>query len=122
MYTVSIDLCHVQTIIDYLKMDVEYSAWDSLEKVLKEQPVNRLLNRVKQFGIEIHTRGIQHKSNTTVSEYVRYLKVLQGLNDAGFYRWYSRINTFGIFTSHHNSNFNYTCCYEMVFINTKFLT
>ena len=99
--------------IDYLKIDVEYSEWLALDRILN----STVLSRVKQFGLEIHTREF-FKTPSTVENLVYYSEILRRLQAAGFYRWYWHYNKGGKFVSK-NSKRQLTCCYEMVFINVN---
>ncbi len=42
--------CDFQKVLDYLKMDIERSEWDSLPNMMDDG----ILNKVKQLGLEIH--------------------------------------------------------------------
>lgn len=99
--------------IDYLKIDVEYSEWSSLEAILN----STVLSKVKQFGLETHTREVTKKTSS-VADLVYYTGLLRRLQDAGFYRWYWHFNNFGKFVSK-NSQRQLTCCFEMVFLNVN---
>lgn len=98
-------------IIDYLKIDVEYSEWSALETILN----STVLSKVKQFGLETHTKDM-NKKPSSIEDLVYYTQLLLRLHDAGFYRWYWHYNHYGVFVSSH-SQLKLTCCYEMVFIN-----
>ena len=102
-----------QVMIDYLKIDVEYSEWLALDRILN----STVLSRVKQFGLETHTREI-FKKPSTVENLVYYSEILRRLQAAGFYRWYWHYNKSGKFVSK-NTNQQMTCCYEMVFLNVN---
>jgi len=109
-------------VIDYLKIDVEYAEWDSLETVLRDNPVNKVLSQVKQLGIEIHTIELNKGQYSTITDYMRYSRILQALQEAGFRRWYSHFNHWGKFQSPHRGPGGLlTCCYEMVYINVNYL-
>lgn len=99
--------------IDYLKIDVEYSEWSTLEHVLN----TTVLSRVKQFGLETHSRELQKKPSS-IEDLVYYSGILRRLQAAGFYRWYWHFNKYGVFVSK-NTQKQLTCCYEMVFINVN---
>lgn len=96
------------TIIDYLKIDVESSEWPSLVPMLEGDT----LSRVKQFGVEIHIGQF-----TVQTLYYQYM-LLKRLEDAGFRRWYFARNYYRVIKR--RTGFR-SCCYEMVYINTRFL-
>ena len=102
-----------QVMIDYLKIDIEYSEWSTLDRVLN----TTVLSRVKQFGLETHTREL-FKTPSTVENLIYYSEILRRLQAAGFYRWYWHYNKYGVFVSQ-NTKQQMTCCYEMVFINVN---
>lgn len=102
-----------EEMIDYLKIDVEYSEWTSLEAILN----STILSKVKQFGLETHTKEVTKKPSTT-EDFIYYAELLRRIQSAGFYRWYWHYNHFGVFISK-NSLQKLTCCYEMVFLNVN---
>ena len=99
-----------QTIIDYLKIDIEGYEWKSLESMLE---TDILKKQVKQLGIEIH---LMH--GVTNMRFYRRWKIMKQLEDIGFRRWYVHFNHFGAYSFYGAMR---TCCYEMVYINTAFL-
>lgn len=106
--TIIKSLNDTDTIIDYLKMDVEGSEWPSVTQMLSDG----ILSKVKQFGVEFHFGGIDVKG------LFRVYKMLNQLEDQGFQMWYYTPNLYGI---HKTKNGFRSCCYEMVYINTNFL-
>lgn len=89
-------------------MDIESSEWPSLGPMLADDT----LSRVKQFGVEIHMGGINVQSL-----YQKYM-LLKQLEDAGFRRWYFARNYYAL---QKTKNGFRSCCYEMVYINSRFL-
>ena len=118
-YQLCLSLCFVcnQVIIDYLKIDVDYDEWESLETMLADQT----LARVKQLGIEIHTSRYRTKMKPSRHyTFWNYWVILKQLEDLGFLRWRSHFNRWGFSWSRFLRSF-FTFCYEMVYINTNFL-
>ena len=102
----------IQKIIDYLKMDVEDAEWSAMEAMFKTDILEK---RVKQFGFEIHLVS----QNPLTDAFFRRWKIMKHLEEIGFRRWYWHFN--------HYMAFNYngrirSYCYEMVYINTRFMT
>jgi hypothetical protein len=107
----------LQTIIDYLKIDIEYFEWESLEAMLLEGS----LPRVKQLGVELHTReSLPGNPVTQVEDFLRYYNILIRLEQLGFAKFHVHFNPQGVYESKRTGNF-ITCCYEVVFINLNFL-
>lgn len=116
---------HTDTIIDYLKFDIEYNEWAVLENLLKEKS----FRNVKQIGFEIHTNEffqIQKKIkdvkfNSMKDDYLYMFHTLRKLEDHNFRQFNYRLNPFGEFTSP-VSHKKRSCCYELHFINMNFVT
>ena len=64
----------LQKTIDYLKMDIEYSEWESLETIIKDGS----LEKVKQLGIEIHKELGKKTLITDKQQYYRFYNILKG--------------------------------------------
>ena len=112
--------------IDYLKIDIEYSEWDSLEAIIKHDVIKRVtsgvLANIKQLGIELHTREINKMHTSSVKDYIHYSTILSGLRAAGFRRWYWNKNLYGLLKSKlYFDGSPISCCYEMIYINTNYL-
>ena len=101
----------LQKTIDYLKMDVEDNEWAAMEAMFNSD----ILYRVKQFGLEIHL--MTHMPTT--NEYYPRWKTMKRLEDFGFRRWYWHFNHDGARMSHNGRVLS--CCYEMVYINIRFM-
>jgi len=104
-----------QKTIDILKLDVEGSEWGALEKMLKE----RMLDRVKQLAIEIHTPEL-YQVKSSINNLIRYSSILHQLELIGFRKWHWNFNIWGFFPAHDGSKY-LSCCYELVFINMSFM-
>ena len=85
--------------------------------MLKEQS----LKNVKQFVFEIHTSEVytinrpSHKEN-----FLEWYNVLLGLEKHGFRRYHHHFNPNGQYTSVRTGR-DRTCCYELYYINIRFL-
>jgi len=102
---------HETSIIDILKMDVEYWEWSVLENILADGS----LKKVKQLLIETHTGNVP-----TVDLFRFYLTLLKQLYHSGFRMWKSNWNHLGTMVSVHTGK-RLTCCFEMYFVNVNFL-
>ncbi|XP_074655360.1 putative methyltransferase-like protein 24 isoform X2 [Tubulanus polymorphus] len=112
------DLGHSDRIIDYLKIDVEYSEWDSIETMLKD---GTLRHQVKQLGIEYHlpelNQGLYGRS--TRLSLGREIAIFNTLEQHGFKLYFSHMNpTGGFFSSITRTDKH--CCNEVYYINTNF--
>jgi len=94
--------------IDYLKIDIEGSEWESIDSIV----ASGLLSRVRQLALEIHVH-----SRTTAQMYSSYLR-LKALEDVGMRKWYCSQNYYNLRRTRIGFR---TCCYELIYINTKFL-
>jgi len=79
----------------------------------------RMLDRVKQLAIEIHTFEI-FRLKSSMDDFVRYSSVLNQLEVIGFRKWHWNFNVWGFFPARDGSKY-LSCCYELVYINTNFL-
>jgi len=96
-------------IIDYLKFDIESSDFPALESMLS----SGVLSRVRQMGLEVHIGGGDTRS------LLGYYNLLKQLEDQGMLRWYFMMNYYNM---RQTKNGFRSCCYEMVYINTRFIT
>jgi len=95
--------------IDYLKIDIENSEWASIDSMIS----TGILSRVRQLALEIHVH-----SRLPKDLYSSYLR-LKALEDAGMRRWYCSRNYFKLKKTKNGFR---TCCFEIVYVNTHFLT
>uniref|UniRef100_A0A6A7GE79 Methyltransferase-like protein 24 n=1 Tax=Hirondellea gigas TaxID=1518452 RepID=A0A6A7GE79_9CRUS len=98
---------HVDSIIDYLKVDIEGSELEFFEHVLKEDAA--LLKNIKQIGMEIHSGK---KNALRRNQFWLHLNRLQEL---GFRQVFSEQS------SYLYNERRVTRCYEIVWINERFL-
>jgi len=66
---------HHPTLVDVLKMDVEFSEWDAIPQMLRS---GFLADKVKQLAVEIH-----FNANDTLETFRRYAGILQDLETSG---------------------------------------
>ena len=106
-----------QRIIEYLKIDIEYSEWDSLATALNEN----ILHRVKHFGIETHIKDKIFKNQTThTKDFAYFLNILKGMENLGFRKFSTHYNAHGVYASP-RTGLRQTCCMELVYLNINFL-
>ena len=98
--------------INLLKIDIEGYESEALESMFE---TDILESRVKQLAFEMH---LQQNSYTTIGMHRRWT-IMKRLEDIGFKRWYSHLNPASTFSFNGEMR---SCCYEMVYINTAFLT
>ena len=97
-----------------LKLDVESSEWGALETMLEQ----RMLHRVKQLAVEIHTREL-FRLKSSVDDLIRYSAILSRLEQIGFRKWHCNFNVWGFFPARDGSKY-LSCCYELGYINMNF--
>lgn len=107
-----------QTVIDVLKIDIEYSEWESLRNMMS----TRTLANVKQLIFELHTAEVERIHRTSTKEdFADMYAVLRGLELAGFRRFHYHYNPLGRYTSAQTGKTR-TCCYELYYVNIRFLS
>jgi len=109
---------HMQSTIDILKMDIEYSEWDALETMLAKPSC---LANVKQLMIEFHSREIDAKATSSRNDLARYWHILRGIYHLGFKLWNTWDNPACNFRSKWNPGKSYCGCFNMYFLNVKYL-
>ncbi|XP_041355854.1 uncharacterized protein LOC121373340 [Gigantopelta aegis] len=107
---------HENTIINYLKFDIEYSEWRVLESLFKE----RSLKNVKQIGFEAHSKELFQVSKldmpTGKEEFLKMYTTLRRLENLNFRKFNYRLNPFGEYRSKHSNKIQ-SCCYELHYVN-----
>lgn len=114
--------------LDYLKIDTEGAEWNALENLFD---VSILSTQVAQLGIEAHfwaqeanvtgLKDFAHEIDlrsqqmTTLQARV-YRRILRRLRNGGFSLQWIHTNPYGPVT-----NANRRCCYEMLFVNMRFI-
>ncbi|XP_013420981.1 methyltransferase-like protein 24 isoform X1 [Lingula anatina] len=99
-------LGHENVTLDYLKMDVEWSEWPSLQAMYREG----VLSQVKQFASEFH--GIPKKQAD--------VDIINRLYELGFRIFYTKRNFYNRATSRLTQRTIYRCM-EVHFVNINFL-
>ena len=107
-----------QVTIDILKIDIECSEWDALEVMLTN---HSCLANVKQLMVEFHTREIQKTDTSSRDDLRRYWNVLRRIYHLGFKLWNVWNNPTCHFRSKHPPNTLYCGCFNMYFLNFKYL-
>jgi len=108
----------VQSTIDILKMDIEYSEWDALEVMLAEPSC---LANVKQLMIEFHTREIKPSDRSSRDDLARYWHILHGISHLGFKVWNVWDNCECKYYYERSPKLYYCSCFNMYFLNVKYL-
>ncbi|XP_074652872.1 putative methyltransferase-like protein 24 [Tubulanus polymorphus] len=112
-------LGHENRIIDFFKIDVEYSEWDTFEQMIKAGT----FNRVKQIGVEYHI----HNANQGNKEYEakhkneirRHLTIFDNLEAYGFKIYHFHTNIVANPYVSSLTGKNERCCQEIYYVNTK---
>ena len=116
--------CLTQRTIDALKIDVEGAEWPFLRDILSD--MDSLLN-VKQLLIEIHTpRNLSERKQMSLTDFAQVYYSLQSLKyKLGFrnFLYHDRNNCCGRFTILTPKTIagKVLCCYEIFYINGKYL-
>ncbi len=74
---------HGNIVIDYLKMDIEFSEWKVLPNIIN----SGMLSYIKQLGIEIHL-----PNNVPLKSYQAMIKIIMMLETMGMVRFDSKYN------------------------------
>ena len=112
--------CVLQRVIDVLKIDVEAGEWPFLRNLVDVEP--NLSDYIRQMVIEIHTPYAKPRQlkKTDVVEMIYYAT---RLSDIGFtiaqnrHLWWCC----GVFSGMMPKSVREKCCYENVYVNTRFL-
>jgi hypothetical protein len=95
---------HGSNIIDYLKIDIEYSEWTALPQII----MSGMLPYIRQLGIEIHLDP--HKSIDQHREWAKILRLIEKYGmirfDSKYNPWFTGIfgNSFGYEIAWYNNN------------------
>ncbi|KAK3092764.1 hypothetical protein FSP39_006987 [Pinctada imbricata] len=115
---------HDNTVVDYVKFDVEFDEWRVLLNILQENA----LKNVKQIGFEIHTKEFfkfkknpRLETHSTQGDYLKMFRILKELEKANFRQFNYRLNPFGEFDSKTDKK-KRSCCYELHYINMNFVS
>lgn len=92
-------------------MDIEGWEWVTFESLFES---TFLQTYVKQLGVEVHVVNASR-----IEKEVAILRHLETV--VGFRRWYIQINNYVKSLVSPQDRTIYRCCYEMVFINERFL-
>lgn len=114
---------HTQTIISYLKIDIEYDEWPCLRMAIADGS----LSNVKQLAFEIHTvpkkvmvNAAHEKSiRPHKKEYIEMHNILSQLQALNFQKFDYQRNTLIEYTSP-VTNKSRSFAYELYYLNTKF--
>lgn len=113
-----------QSVIDYLKFDVEYTEWKILANILSDNS----LDNVKQVGFEMHTpeflakfKDKNNPKHATVDDYLKMVKLLKGLEKKNFRKFNHRRNPFCEYKVTYADK-TYYSCYELHYVNMNFVT
>ena len=104
----------LQTIIDYLKFDVDNSEWSAIEAMYQENS----LKNVKQIGLEIHFFHSDRNKDKQV--WIKYFNTIKLIEKMGFLKWRTDENVF-VYIKSPISGIQRTLCYEMVYVNSRFI-
>jgi hypothetical protein len=74
---------HDRKIIDYLKLDIEFSEWIALPEIIE----SGMLSNVRQLGMEIHL-----DTNISLKQHVYWAKLLRTIEKMGMVRFDSEYN------------------------------
>ncbi|OWF43806.1 uncharacterized protein LOC110459258 isoform X2 [Mizuhopecten yessoensis] len=104
-------LGHSNSILDYVKMDIELSEWPSLVQMMS----TGVLKYVRQLAVEIHLETVN-----SGARYPMKLSVLSQLATSGFQIFWAHPNqVIGNSRVIYNTKKVVTVCYEIYFLNTK---
>jgi len=107
-----------QTTIDILKMDIEYSEWESLEAILANPSS---LANVKQLMIEYHTREVNKDGHSSIEDLVTYWHIARGIDKLGFKLWTIWDNDFCSFNSRRTTGLRLCGCFNAYYVNTRLI-
>ncbi|RUS82006.1 hypothetical protein EGW08_010233, partial [Elysia chlorotica] len=105
--------------VDYLKIDVEFSEWAVLEEAMEDQGT---LGYIKQLGVEVRSPSVFFDPSADPRRtFVHMFEALHRLEILGFRKFNYRKNPFGSYKSN-ITGLERSCCYELHYINSHFLS
>ena len=108
-------LRHQERIIDYLKLDIEFSEFTVLPQII----ASGMMDRVRQLGMEVHIDNIDEKNNTFKTIRDR-IKVIKSLEDYGLVRFDSVPSPWSNYVSIVDGvEWNDYTAYDMAWYNPK---
>ena len=104
-------LSHKKRNIDVVKLDIQYAEWLAMQEMIEEDE----LDNVRQVLVEYHIG-----SEPTEDKLRRMLRILRGMSEAGFRKFYVHKCEKG---SYHHPNFPVvrSKCYDIHYLNENFL-
>lgn len=106
-------LRHQSSVIDVLKMDVEFDEWDALRQMLRS---GFLTAKVKQLAVEIHLRAEE-----SLVQFQQRVRILMALESIGrFVRFSSRPNPWMLRRLRILSDRKDYSCFELAWYNSRF--
>ena len=104
---------HGETVIDYLKIDIEWSEWNCLKQILK----SGMLEKVRQLSVEFH---LPNKVESALDAYLsiddyRSLVGLIKSIEKMMTRFEARANPWAIKRIDNLKNYNGSICFELTF-------
>ena len=107
---------HGATIIDYLKIDIEWEEWQVLKQMLK----SRMFDKVRQFSIEFHLprRQVDIEGDDTsllsLQDFQSLVKLVKKIENQ-MTRFESRLNPWALRRIRNLNNYYGSICFEMSF-------
>lgn len=115
-----IDGGHTQSIIDYLKFDIEYEEWYALQTMV----IDGALKNVKQMGFEMHMKHPQDTRpgdlEVKKEDFLRMYELLKLLEGMNFKKFNYRLNPFCNYASNITKLVR-SRCYELHYMNMRFV-
>ena len=104
---------HGAHIIDYLKIDIEWSEWDALEQIIK----SKMLNKVRQLTVEFHFSNKQtaeSRFDMTLDGYRSLVHLVKSIEKL-MTRFDSRPNIWSTLNIENLNHYNGPMCFEISF-------
>ena len=107
---------HGETIIDYLKIDIEYDEWEVLKQILKSE----MLKNVKQLTIEFHLPNKLFSTNKNthlkmnIEDYRSLVRLVKSIENQ-MTRFESRSNLWSKKSVRNLNNYTGPICFELSF-------
>jgi hypothetical protein len=100
------------SIIDYLKMDIEATEWRVLPQIIE----SGMMDKVRQLAVEIHL-----DYDESLSVYRQQAGILRSLEDYGMVRFDSKRNMFTVVDFTQVGNLAAAVDYEIAWYNSKLM-
>ena len=108
---------HGETVIDYLKIDIEWDEWDALAQIIKEGTLSKVRQLTVEFHLPIENHSTDGQDSHPSEDYRALVGIVKTIEDR-MIRFESRINPWCTNTIKSLNNYHGSTCFELSFYQT----